>query len=58
LHSAEGVHHYDEWGYSFDMAAEPPEIQKIHKEMIHFVLEWLREWPRIKAERMRAVRID
>ncbi|KAJ7160080.1 serine carboxypeptidase S28-domain-containing protein [Mycena filopes] len=38
-----GVHHYDEWGLR-DLADEPPEIRKIHEEMIFFVREWLKEW--------------
>ncbi|KAJ7275626.1 serine carboxypeptidase S28-domain-containing protein [Mycena rebaudengoi] len=27
-----------------DLADEPPEIQKIHEEMIFFVAEWLKDW--------------
>ncbi|KIK69784.1 hypothetical protein GYMLUDRAFT_34181 [Collybiopsis luxurians FD-317 M1] len=38
-----GVHHYDEYGLE-NLEDEPPEIQKIHKEMIHFVKEWLKDW--------------
>lgn len=38
-----GVHHYDEYGLR-DMSDEPQEIQQIHKEMIAFVLEWLKDW--------------
>ncbi|KAJ7143549.1 serine carboxypeptidase S28-domain-containing protein, partial [Mycena crocata] len=38
-----GVHHYDEWGL-LNLADEPPEIRKIHEEMIHFVREWLKDW--------------
>ncbi|CCM03509.1 uncharacterized protein FIBRA_05643 [Fibroporia radiculosa] len=38
-----GVHHYDEYGLR-DMSAEPPEIKKIHEEMIGFVTEWLKDW--------------
>ncbi|KAJ7758085.1 serine carboxypeptidase S28-domain-containing protein [Mycena maculata] len=38
-----GVHHYDEWGL-LDLADEPPEIRKIHEEMIDFVGEWLKDW--------------
>ena len=41
--SADGVHHYDEYGY-LNLADEPPEIQQIHGEMILFVTEWLKEW--------------
>ncbi|KAL1745274.1 peptidase S28 [Schizophyllum fasciatum] len=36
------VHHYDEYGYT-NLTQEPPEIQKIHEEMIAFVKEWLSE---------------
>lgn len=35
-----GVHHYDENGLR-NITDEPPEIQKIHYEMVNFVLEWL-----------------
>ncbi|KAH9936342.1 serine carboxypeptidase S28-domain-containing protein [Fomitopsis serialis] len=38
-----GVHHYDEYGLR-DLSAEPPEIEKIHLEMIEFVTEWLKDW--------------
>ncbi|KAH7925596.1 peptidase S28 [Leucogyrophana mollusca] len=38
-----GVHHYDEYGLR-DLGAEPPEIRKIHGEMIAFVLEWLKDF--------------
>lgn len=38
-----GVHHYDEYGLR-DLSAEPPEIEKIHREMIEFVTAWLEEW--------------
>lgn len=38
-----GVHHYDENGLR-NMAEEPAHILKIHKEMIHFVKEWLKDW--------------
>ncbi|KAJ7080507.1 serine carboxypeptidase S28-domain-containing protein [Mycena epipterygia] len=38
-----GVHHYDEWGL-LNLADEPPEIRKIHEEMIFFVGEWLKDW--------------
>jgi len=37
-----GVHHYDENGLP-NIADEPPQIQKIHHEMIDFVLEWLKD---------------
>jgi len=38
-----GVHHYDEFGLR-DLSAEPPEIEKIHREMIEFVAAWLEDW--------------
>ncbi|OCH91247.1 peptidase S28 [Obba rivulosa] len=38
-----GVHHYDEFGLR-NMFDEPPEILQIHKEMIEFVTEWLKDW--------------
>ncbi|THH30673.1 hypothetical protein EUX98_g3527 [Antrodiella citrinella] len=38
-----GVHHYDEFGLK-NIEDEPPEILKIHKEMIHFVQEWLKDF--------------
>ncbi|EPT05266.1 hypothetical protein FOMPIDRAFT_1013559 [Fomitopsis schrenkii] len=38
-----GVHHYDEYGLR-DLSAEPPEIEKIHLEMIEFVTAWLEDW--------------
>ena len=41
--AAGGVHHYDEYGLR-DLSAEPPEIEKIHLEMIEFVRAWLAEW--------------
>ncbi|KAJ7213888.1 serine carboxypeptidase S28-domain-containing protein [Mycena pura] len=37
------VHHYDEYGLA-DLADEPPEIRKIHEEMIFFVKKWLKDW--------------
>ena len=39
----DGVHHYDEYGLR-NIEDEPPEILQIHKEMIHFVKEWLKDW--------------
>jgi hypothetical protein len=39
----DGVHHYDEYGLR-NIEDEPPEIRKIHNEMIVFVLEWLKDW--------------
>jgi len=39
----DGVHHYDEYGLA-NLLEEPPEIRKIHAEMIHFVNSWLRDW--------------
>lgn len=46
----DGVHHYDEFGLR-DIADEPPEIRKIHGEMILFVTEWLMDWtPPLKEE--------
>ncbi|KAH8104535.1 peptidase S28 [Cristinia sonorae] len=43
-----GVHHYDEWGLA-NIEDEPTEILKIHREMIHFVKEWLKDWESEKA---------
>jgi len=43
-----GVHHYDENGLR-NMADEPLHIQKIHKETIHFVKEWLKDWKAPKS---------
>lgn len=40
---AGGVHHYDENGLA-NHAAEPAHIQKIHREIVHFVKEWLKDW--------------
>ncbi|KIM40869.1 hypothetical protein M413DRAFT_445651 [Hebeloma cylindrosporum] len=39
----DGVHHYDEYGLA-NLLEEPPEIRKIHAEMIHFVNSWLSDW--------------
>lgn len=50
----DGVHHYDEYGLA-DIEDEPPEILKIHKEMIYFVQEWLKDWEGEKARRARRV---
>ncbi|RXW17807.1 hypothetical protein EST38_g8048 [Candolleomyces aberdarensis] len=44
-----GVHHYDEWGYT-NIFDEPPEIRKIHAEMIEFVREWLKDWKSPKGD--------
>ncbi|KAJ3882525.1 serine carboxypeptidase S28-domain-containing protein [Lentinula edodes] len=38
-----GVHHYDEYGLQ-NPDDEPPEIRKIHEEMVAFVQHWLRDW--------------
>ncbi|GBE84978.1 Probable extracellular serine [Sparassis crispa] len=38
-----GVHHYDEYGLR-NIADEPPEIEKVHREMIEFVTAWLKDW--------------
>ncbi|KDR82923.1 hypothetical protein GALMADRAFT_238593 [Galerina marginata CBS 339.88] len=38
-----GVHHYDEYGLA-NLLEEPPEIRKIHAEMISFVTSWLKDW--------------
>lgn len=43
-----GVHHYDEFGLR-DISAEPPEIQKIHREMIEFVTAWLKDWKPLQS---------
>ena len=40
---AGAVHHYDEYGYN-DLAGEPPQIRRIHEEMISFVQSWLSDW--------------
>ncbi|KAK7028822.1 Serine carboxypeptidase [Paramarasmius palmivorus] len=37
------VHHWDENGLE-NIEDEPEEIQKIHTEMIEFVMEWLKDW--------------
>ncbi|KAF8073998.1 serine carboxypeptidase S28-domain-containing protein [Lyophyllum atratum] len=37
------VHHWDEYGLP-NLLDEPPEIRKIHGEMILFVTEWLKDW--------------
>ncbi|KAL4062844.1 serine carboxypeptidase S28-domain-containing protein [Scleroderma citrinum] len=39
----DSVHHYDENGLP-NIADEPLQIQKIHYEMIHFVLQWLKDF--------------
>ncbi|KAH8835052.1 peptidase S28 [Flagelloscypha sp. PMI_526] len=39
----DAVHHYDEYGLK-DMSREPPEIRRIHGEMIFFVISWLKDW--------------
>ena len=39
----DGVHHYDEYGLK-NIFDEPPEIRKIHEEMIAFVNSWLKDW--------------
>ncbi|KAF4577249.1 hypothetical protein EYR36_005236 [Pleurotus pulmonarius] len=46
----DAVHHYDEYGLA-DMFAEPPEILKIHNEMIIFVQDWLAEFKAPKKAR-------
>ncbi|KAF8157984.1 peptidase S28 [Crassisporium funariophilum] len=38
-----GVHHYDEYGLK-NLLEEPPEIRKVHAEMITFVVAWLKDW--------------
>ena len=37
------VHHWDEWGLA-NILEEPPEIRKIHGEMVAFVKAWLEDW--------------
>ncbi|KAI0670867.1 peptidase S28 [Trametes maxima] len=37
------VHHYDEYGRR-NVSEEPLEIQRIHEEMIGFVVAWLEDW--------------
>ena len=39
----DAVHHYDEWG-RLNLLEEPPEIRRIHAEMIAFVASWLEDW--------------
>ena len=46
--SVGGVHHYDENGLR-DPADEPPHIQKIHRDIVEFVSEWLKEWKPVNA---------
>lgn len=41
----DGVHHWDENGLP-DPQQEPPEIQKIHREMVEFVQVWLKDFKR------------
>ena len=43
LFKKDGVHHYDEYGLK-NLLDEPPEIRKIHAEMITFVSSWLKDW--------------
>ena len=38
-----GVHHWDENGLRHH-EDEPIAIQKIHAEIVGFVLEWLKDW--------------
>ncbi|PSR83862.1 hypothetical protein PHLCEN_2v5571 [Hermanssonia centrifuga] len=38
-----GVHHYDENGLR-RRSDEPPQIRKIHEEIVEFVTEWLKDW--------------
>ncbi|TFK34727.1 serine carboxypeptidase S28-domain-containing protein [Crucibulum laeve] len=45
----DGVHHYDEYGLE-NLLEEPPEIRKIHGEMIVFVMEWLKDWKAPKKD--------
>ncbi|KAF9643255.1 peptidase S28 [Thelephora ganbajun] len=40
-----GVHHWDENGLR-DHNQEPPEIQKIHREIVEFVQAWLKDFKR------------
>ena len=40
---SDGVHHYDEYGLK-NILDEPPEIRKIHGEIVTFVISWLRDW--------------
>lgn len=46
-----GVHHYDEYGLK-DITQEPPEIRKIHEEMIDFVKAWLKDWKKPKSSQI------
>ena len=39
----EGIHHYDSIALKNPLD-EPPQIQKIHKEIIAFVKSWLEDW--------------
>lgn len=39
----DGVHHFDENGLR-NIEDEPPHIQKIHREIVGFVTEWLKDW--------------
>jgi hypothetical protein len=43
LRFADGVHHYDENGLKHPKD-EPYHIQKIHREIVEFVTEWLKDW--------------
>lgn len=44
----DGVHHFDENGLK-NPEDEPPHIQKIHREIVEFVTEWLKDWKSPKA---------
>ncbi|THH11148.1 hypothetical protein EW145_g846 [Phellinidium pouzarii] len=44
-----GVHHYDENGL-LNINDEPFEILNIHKEMIAFVKEWLKDWDKYQEQ--------
>lgn len=39
----DGVHHFDENGLR-NIEDEPAHIQKIHREIVEFVTEWLKDW--------------
>ncbi|KIP08945.1 hypothetical protein PHLGIDRAFT_29302 [Phlebiopsis gigantea 11061_1 CR5-6] len=44
----DGVHHFDENGLR-NIEDEPAHIQKIHREIVEFVTEWLKDWEAPKA---------
>ncbi|KAF8651928.1 hypothetical protein AX16_004572 [Volvariella volvacea WC 439] len=52
-----GVHHWDENGLE-NILDEPPEIRKIHGEIVYFVREWLGAWAPPYCELISIARIS